>query len=109
MTKRQGNLPYFFVHFTKLTEQNYCDSIVAQNEVIEVLVNMWIRRKEYERLTDLVNSNARTYFQLRELIQRDADTIKELKDQIEKYKQKYADELQKRLELAEMIENNERS
>lgn len=107
------------MHFTKLTEQNYCDSIVTLNEVIEVLVNMWIIRKEYERLMYIANRNPKTeetalcyidlYFKSQELIQRDAKTIKELKDQIEKYKQKYADELQKRLELAEMIGNNERS
>lgn len=79
---------------------------------------MWITCKEYKRLTDIANRVSKTedtalyyidlYFKSQELIQRDAKTIKELKGQIKEYKQKYVDELQKRLELAEMIGNNER-
>ena len=38
MIKRQGNLPYFFVYFAKLTEQNYCDSIVTLKEGVFMTV-----------------------------------------------------------------------
>jgi outer membrane protein TolC len=87
---------------------------------------MWISKKEYERLKtgaefwekeyDTINERKLTAIKALGDCLKDAQTtidnlksqvesLKSAQEELQKYKQKYADEVQKRLELVKLLEN----
>ena len=73
---------------------------------------MWVNREEYENLVKYKRDNMNewtSYHNQIASLQNQLNTVckmyAEMKAQSEEYKQKYADEVQKRLELVKLLEN----
>ena len=74
---------------------------------------MWISRKKYNEMKQCIidlNANLDSYhYSLNSRTKQVSDYIlkvSEIEQELEKYKQKYADEVQKRLDLINHIDNN---
>lgn len=72
---------------------------------------MWISKKEYKYLINIerhyqehVNHRSELFIEAVDRIQTLTEELERYKSEAEEYKQKYADEVQKRLELIELYE-----
>lgn len=72
---------------------------------------MWISKKEYDRLVNIdkhyewqVNRRSIMFTEAVDRMRILSEELQRYKSELEEYKQKYADEVQKRLELVKLLE-----